>query len=58
VISKPIKIDVSNCFPHKIEAVICWVQGGSYGFALWEVKMLCVQVMVVTLVKLRDNLKP
>jgi hypothetical protein len=37
-------------FPHKIEAVFCWVQGGFYGFGLWEVKMLWVQVMGVTLV--------
>ncbi len=37
-------------FPHKIEAVFCWVQGGFYGSGLWKVKMLWVQVMGVTLV--------
>jgi hypothetical protein len=37
-------------FPHKIEAVFCWVEGGFYGFGLWEVKMLWLWVKGVTLV--------
>jgi hypothetical protein len=37
-------------FPHKIEAVSCWVWRGFHGFGLWEVKMLRVQVMGETLV--------
>jgi hypothetical protein len=37
-------------FYHKIEAVFCWVRGGFYGFGLWEVEMLWVWVMGVTLV--------
>jgi hypothetical protein len=40
-------------FPHKIEAVFCWIRGGFYGFVLWEVEMLCVRVMGVTLVARR-----
>ncbi len=37
-------------FSGKIQAVICWVQGGFYGFGLWEVEMLWVWVTGVTLV--------
>ncbi len=37
-------------FSHKIEADFCWVWEGFYGFGLWEVEMLWVRVMGVTLV--------
>ncbi len=37
--------------PHKIEAVFLLGSRGFYGLGLWEVKMLWVQVMGVTLVK-------
>jgi hypothetical protein len=43
--------------PHKIEAVFGWVQWGFYGFGLWEVKMLWVRVMGVTLVDNARNKK-
>jgi hypothetical protein len=36
--------------PIKIKHFL-WVQGGSYGFGLWEVKMLWVWIMGVTLVE-------
>jgi hypothetical protein len=39
-------------FSYEMEAVFCWVQGGFYGFGLWEVEMLWVWVMGVTLVML------
>jgi hypothetical protein len=35
---------------HKIDAVFCWFKEGFCGFGLWEIKMLWVQVMGVTLV--------
>jgi hypothetical protein len=43
-------------FSYKIEAVFCWVRRGFYGFGSWEVKMLWVRVMGVTLVNLVENL--
>jgi hypothetical protein len=44
--------DVFCCvrFPHNIEAVFFWIRGVFYGFGLWEVKMLWIQVTGVTLV--------
>jgi hypothetical protein len=41
-------------FSHKIEAVFAGFEGVFYGFGLWEVEMLWVWVMGVTLVKLYD----
>ncbi len=37
-------------FPHKIEAVFAGFLGGLDGFGLWEIKMIWVGVMGVTLV--------
>ncbi len=43
-------------FPHKIiEAVFGWVSGGFYGLGLWEVKMVWVRVMGVTLVSVVEH---
>jgi hypothetical protein len=38
---------------HKNKAFFLWVRGGFYGFGLWEVNMLWVWIMGVTLVQLR-----